>query len=121
MEQNEQDKVNEILDYVTNNNLKGTVTTTLVGFDWVLGDVCLRFVLNSPNTVVNYLHNKDREEPIGHMHPEIDEVLPLIQKINSPENMAHIMSTCFVSSFDVVPKTTKKKLSWLLVRHYYSI
>ncbi|MCH5155414.1 MAG: hypothetical protein J1F69_02305 [Clostridiales bacterium] len=110
-----------IIDYVKSIKLKGNVSFENYGFMWDLEGVSLAFISNSGEMMVNYYKKgKKKLVEIGHLHVDNEDVINMINEINSEDKMVKITAAFLCSTFEVVDKTAKRKKSCFLVRRYYS-
>ena len=111
-----------IINYIKKTNLKGQIEIIDDGkFIWDLGEICLIFLVDDEGTTVSYSHRKSIFCEIGHSHENNDNLLSLIEDINNEKRRVHIATSLVGSRFNVEDKVKKKKKSWLLVKHYYSL
>ena len=118
------DNKNEILtimEYVKTADLKGSVEINKDEFLWDIGGIFLRFAIDIRETTVFYARRKSQLFGIGHFHEDNCDVISLINEINNEDKIVQITVYPLGSSFSIVNKNDKKKKSWGIVRHYYSL
>lgn len=109
-----------VKDFLQKPDLKGSVDYEEDKIIWNLGDVSLELTVYPEFTAVEYYHKKGVLARDGNFREDTSEMLKLLEKINDENNTVKISFYPFVSSFDVIDKTEKKKNSWLFAHHYYS-
>ena len=120
MDENSQNAILSIMNYVQSTNLKGNVDIKENSFWWDLGNIILHFDIDVYETPVAYFY-RTRENCLGHFHEVNARVKEFIQDINDENKIVQITTTFSGTfSFALIHKTAKKKKSRFFVRHYYS-
>ena len=117
-ENKENSEILSILEYIKSKNLQGKTALDESSFSWTLGDIRMRLLFDPLETTILY-YGKNRFID-GHFHLDNNEVIDLIEKLNSDEYVAEVSFSLFSSTFSVMKSTEKRKKSNIFVLRYYS-
>lgn len=117
-ENKENSEILSILEYIKSKNLQGKTALDESSFSWTLGDIRMRFLFDPLETTILY-YGKNRFID-GHFHLDNNEVIDLIEKLNSDEYVVEVSFSLFSSTFSVMKSTEKRKKSNIFVLRYYS-
>lgn len=115
---NGSDEILSIINHIKAANLKGKTDFGADFFSWDLGNVHLCFLFDSWETTVMY-YGPNRLFS-GHFHRDNEDVIDLIDKINSKDTIIAVTFSLLGSKFEIKSRTDRRKRSNLFVLRYYS-
>ena len=107
-----------VINRIKSANLKGKTDFGADCFSWDLGNVRLCFLFDSWETTVMY-YGPNRLFS-GHFHSDNEDLIDLINDINSKDHIIAVTFSLFGSTFEIKNRTDRRKRSNLFVRRYYS-